>query len=85
MNDKKLALLLKIREAQFSMLECGLFLDTHPDDKEAEKRFEALRKSFVNLTKEYEKEYGALTLSGDFGNLDFDWINDPWPWEKEAN
>ncbi len=74
-----------IRASHFAMLEAGLFLDTHPCDKEALKQFEVYRLRYKEFVKEYEKEYGPLTLSGDFGFDGFDWINDPWPWEKEAN
>jgi spore coat protein JB len=62
-----------------------MFLDTHPNDTEALAKREMYRKKLEMLIKEYENEYGPLTLSADFGNDGFDWVNDPWPWEKEAN
>ena len=82
---EKQRLLDAVRAAQFAMLETGLFLDTHPCDKEALKKFENYRLRYKELVKEYEEEYGPLTLSSDFGSDGFDWIKAPWPWEKEAN
>ncbi len=82
---KKHELLDCIRAAHFAMLEAGLFLDTHPTDSAALKQFEVYRLRYKEFVKEYEKEYGPLTLSGDFGGNGFDWIKNPWPWEKEAN
>lgn len=64
----------------FTIVELGLYLDTHQDDKEAL----ALYVDYVNLAKEgrkrYEAAYGPLqqtsvTLDG------YTWLNDPWPWE----
>lgn len=85
MDEAKSSLLQSIRAARFSMLECALFLDTHPHNTKALEKFEAFRRRANELTKQYEDKYGPLTLTGDFGNGGFDWINDPWPWEKEAN
>ena len=82
---KKQELLNSIRAANFAMLEAGLFLDTNPMDSAALKQFEVYRLRYKEYVKEYEKEYGPITLCGDFGGNGFEWINNPWPWEKEAN
>lgn len=74
-----------VRAAHFAMLEMGLFLDTHPHNMEAFKKFEVYRVKYKEFVKQYEDEYGPLTLSSDFGSDGFDWIKNPWPWEKEAN
>ena len=64
----------------FTIVELGLYLDTHQDDKEAL----ALYVDYVNLAKEgrkrYEAAYGPLqqtsvTLDG------YTWLSNPWPWE----
>lgn len=78
-------LLKKISEVQFAFYECLLYLDTHPDDKEALKKFEMYRRNLIELIAQYEEEYGPLTMTGDFGNDGFDWVCNPWPWEREAN
>ena len=74
-----------IMQTHFALLELGLYLDTHTHDKEALAKFETVRARYNSYVKEYEKEYGPITLLGDFGNDGFDWIKNPWPWEKEAN
>ena len=34
------------------------------------------------LCKEYEKNYGPLTLDGEnLGTNSWNWIKSPWPWE----
>ena len=78
-------LLDSLRAAQFAMHEMVLYLDTHPNDTEALKKFDAYRLRYKELSKQYEREYGPLTAPGDFGANGFSWGNNPWPWEKEAN
>lgn len=78
-------LLNAVRAAQFAMHEMVLYLDTHPYDKEALKKFDVYRLRYKELLKQYESEFGPLSASSDFGSNGFDWIKNPWPWEKEAN
>lgn len=85
MDAAKKKLLHCISKAQFALIECSMFLDTHPHDKAALEKREFFMKNLKALMKEYEEKYGPLTLATDFGNESFDWIKDPWPWEKEAN
>lgn len=73
-------LLKRLSAAQFAMYELRLFLDTHKDDKEALQMFEKYQSKFNTLKKEYEQQFGPLTLNG--LNSD-DWLKDPWPWELE--
>lgn len=83
MNKKKL--LDCISATQFALVELGLYLDTHPHDREALEKFESARARLKAYIKQYEQQFGPLTLMGDFGNDGYDWIKNPWPWEKEAN
>ena len=74
-----------ISAAQFAVAELNLYLDTHPFDKEALDKLTAAKSRLKSYVKQYEEEYGPLTVLGEFGNDGFTWINNPWPWEKEAN
>ena len=74
-----------LRAAQFAIHEKVIYLDTHPNDTEALKKFDAYRLRYKELSKQYEREYGPLTATGDFGANGFSWVKNPWPWEKEAN
>lgn len=85
MDNIQRKLLKAISEAQFAFYECSMFLDTHPDCSEALAQREKFRKRYETLINQYEREFGPITLSADFGNDGFNWVNDPWPWEKEAN
>ena len=74
-----------VSAAQFALHECVLFLDTHTDDSAALEKFNMYKKRYNELVKQYESQCGPLTVASDFGNMSFEWINNPWPWEKEAN
>lgn len=79
----------KIQIASFSAIETALYLDTHPNDREA---LAALKKYCAErdaATAEYEAEYGPITFcacsaSGEEGNRPyFKWALSPMPWETE--
>lgn len=85
MECGKSELLKKIQCSSFAAYDMLLYLDTHPDDKKAFKMFQALVNKAKEQQCEYEKEYGPLSQFSAAGQTCFNWLNNPWPWEKEAN
>ena len=84
MNIEEQSLLRKISSAQFAAWELHLFLDTHPNNSEARKKYNEYVEKTAMLVKEYEDKYGPLRASNQ--NMDkWKWVNDPWPWETEGN
>ena len=81
MNERA-TLLRKLDAYAFAAFDWNLYLDTHPDDKDAIAMFHKMHKKATELKMEYESKYGPLTASSS-DNPDFwDWISSPWPWEK---
>ena len=84
MTEQERAALLKVQELEFAVYDIQLFLDTHPTDREAYSRFLALQKQAKEARENFEKNYGALTVSGILnkpaGNM-WPWTVSPWPWE----
>lgn len=74
--------LTELQALDFVLLELGLYLDTHADDKEAFKLFQ----QYTSMVKEgrriYEEKYGPLTLSMASNGSFYRWVHGPWPWEK---
>ena len=67
----------------FALDDTKLFLDTHPCNKEALSYFEEYNCMRNRALKEYAKYYGPLTVDSMEGTGDYwNWINDPWPWQK---
>ena len=80
----KKALETEIARVSFSMDELRLFLDTHPCDKEALSAWRELRKKRERLLESYESLYGPMEAYRAGGSEKWNWLSQPWPWEKEA-
>lgn len=75
--------LCELMALDFVIRELNLYLDTHPDDREA---FDTLQKCIrmrAEGHKRYTEQYGPVTVS-DLACADvYDWLNAPWPWQPE--
>ena len=65
----------------FVLTELGLYLDTHPQDKEAFDLFREYAKLAKEGRRRYEAMYGPLTQQAAANQDQYTWLNDPWPWE----
>ena len=77
------ALLKKISVARFAAWELHIYLDTHPNDQRALKSYKQYQEKAKALTAEFEEQYGPLASCDMYGDSSWQWINDPWPWEKQ--
>lgn len=85
MDDiNKKELLKEITAVTFSLIDLHLYLNTHPDDQNALMRYNSLVTQARMLRQNYEKCYGPLSY-GSYSPCPWQWINEPWPWECEAN
>lgn len=79
-------LLSTLTALDFMAVDLHLYLDTHPDDKEAIEKYNEIIREADSVRYEYEKEYGPLCSYRSASNNDrFDWINSPWPWQCDFN
>ena len=82
MNNRKCALLQRIRELMFAVIELTMYLDTHPDNCEIRAELCAKQQQLAQCKEEY-RNYAALEPCG--CGEHWSWIDDPWPWEYAAN
>lgn len=75
----KETLLKRVSILQFKVAELRLFLDTHPDNREATEMYNRYLAELKTAKAEYEESYGPLTLNGE--NSD-EWLKNPWPWDN---
>ncbi len=83
-NRKQCELLDWICEVSFAVNDVTLFLDTHPNDKDALEYFKTCCAMRAEALDEYTKIYGPL-LVDDVSMTEADywnWIEQPWPWEE---
>ena len=77
--------LAELMALDFAVDELGLYLTTHPEDKEALE----LYWSYIDMAKEgrkkYEKMYGPLLQTTRPEDGSFSWLKDPWPWDEGGN
>lgn len=81
MNDRE-KLLKKLNGYAFAAYDWNLYLDTHPDDKDAIAMFKKMSNRAKELYAEFQEKFGPLTADAS-NNSDFwDWIDNPWPWDN---
>lgn len=81
-SNNKEELLYNVLMYKFALIELDLYLDTHPNDMDKLNLYNRYLSEEKKLCKEYEKNYGPLTLdSENIGTNSWNWIKSPWPWE----
>lgn len=83
--NRRSALLKEIQAEDFALYEAALYLNAHPNCREALDYYRAHRRTVTELRDEYENCFGPLTLYGNCDASCWHWADGPWPWEKEAN
>lgn len=78
-------LLQKIMEFDFYIIDLHLYLNTHPDDNEAIQMYNAAILQNRSLRAEYSQKYGMLMSNFCVSATPWQWIDGPWPWQKDAN
>ena len=68
----------------FAVDDTKLFLDTHPDDKEALEYFQQYNKARNQAVAEYSAYFGPLVIGEADCDREFKWATQPWPWEMEG-
>ncbi len=74
-----------IRAYSFVMDDLRLYLDTHPRNKQALNMFLDTMKKRNELLVEYTNIYGPIDSYYINSDGTWSWINEPMPWQTEAN
>ena len=83
-NDRS-ALLKKIQAEDFALYEVALYLDGHPNNQKALRFYQEHKKIATMLKAAYNESFGPLTMYDNQSAEKWQWVEGPWPWEKEAN
>ncbi len=70
-----------INMVSFAVNDIVLYLDTHPTDQEALAYFNHFREVRKKALKEYEDNFGPLTLDTAKPAQMWSWATQPMPWE----
>ena len=72
----------RIAAYDFALIEMNLYLDTHPDDREAMELMNAYRQKREELIGAYESRFGPYVVTAaDVEGPRWSWVDDPWPWD----
>lgn len=69
----------------FALQELALYLDTHPDDKEALELYRQYQKAYHNCMTDYSQHRMPMTHNTPVDHRTYTWLDEPWPWEYAAN
>ena len=85
-NSEQEERLLNLDQLAFAAHELNLYLDIHPDDRNALNEFNRYRKMAIEAMNTYENQYGPLSVDSDtLEAYPWAWEGTTWPWEREAN
>lgn len=73
------ALMKKIQSLSFAKVESELFLDTHPECRQALEYYKEVVKNLGDAIDEYSAKYGPI-LSADIEGDKWTWTDGSWPW-----
>ena len=68
-----------IQALNFSVIELGLYLNTHPEDEKALCMHREYARRLKEIKDKYQKIYGPLSIY--FPCNKWRWLEEPWPWE----
>lgn len=81
MEDRDL--MKKIQALSFAKIETELYLDTHPDNKNALEYYRELVGELDMLMTKYQNEVGPIFAEGVVGDR-WHWVDGKWPWQNDA-
>ena len=73
----------QIRETGFALHELVLYLDTHPANPLALEDYRRVLAQRERSLQQYRRSCGAIAPCQAGQNGRWDWVDTPWPWEKE--
>ena len=77
-------LLRYIQQINLALLDVVLFLDTHPNDRNALNYYEKCKVARMEATALYAEKFGPLQIDNVNTSDGFSWVDSPWPWEGEV-
>lgn len=75
----------ELQTMAFAIQELALYLDTHPDDREALELYRTYQRMYQKGAMEFGEKNGPLNHGMSVDDPTYTWLKDPWPWEYAGN
>ena len=85
LKEKPLTPKTEMQAIAFAIQELALYLDTHPEDREALELYRNYQSVYHKCTMEYSEACGPLNHGVPVNDQRYTWLDDPWPWDLAAN
>ncbi|MGI6717393.1 MAG: spore coat protein CotJB [Eubacteriales bacterium] len=82
MNTDQARLLRKLMDVDFVIHELVLYLDAHPDNKQALEFYKKAVAEQKEIYNQYATQYGPI-VAEDMRMNRWAWVDLPWPWQNE--
>ena len=84
-KEKNVTPMTELQALNFAIQELALYLDTHRDDSEALALYRSYQKMYDHCLEEFRKHHGPMNHTRTSESKNYDWLDDPWPWEYCGN
>lgn len=84
LNERR-ELLCALQQYEFALYDLQLYLDSHPNCMEAMRQYKKYKAMKKSAEEQFVRLYGPIVAEQSDTDNEWNWIQDPWPWEKEGN
>ncbi|MBP3478376.1 MAG: spore coat protein CotJB [Oscillospiraceae bacterium] len=84
-REKAVTPLTELQTLGFAVQDLGLYLDTHPHDREVMALYREYQKRYDACAEDYKRKYGPLNRRQVPDTECYQWMTGPWPWEYAKN
>ena len=84
-QEKAITPTTELQALSFAIQELALYLDTHRDDSEALELYRNYQRMYQECKAQYGDQRGPLNHRMVGTGEEYQWLDDPWPWEYCAN
>lgn len=74
----------RVQQLAFAKCETELFLDTHPDCRQALDYYHKILTELEEAELEYRAKHGPIRAAESSTDR-WDWVDSPWPWQTDMS
>jgi len=84
-NNNYMELRRELSAVHMMLEDLQLYLNTHPTDRNAIAKRNVFVNQYKMVMEDYNRNFGMFNQDDSLSTFPWQWIEEPWPWEYEAN